>query len=308
LAPEDPRRLQRPPRIVPNYSLLFNLRHETGLKPAFFKYDEYIASGEQFNDREDRRILAINGVKGVWAFHVLPYARYIWMSKDRMHTGDHIVKDTLNMLSKTVNGHENRTEKKSVRKACEELHLFPFLYADECKRRAPWCANKYIEKQHDMKLKNVIGAVSVEVPNKIWKQRHGRTSQETLMYASDGWATWCLYCPEPLPSDPYIDNKLKLFDLLRILNKSRIKAIDVYPIFIETIDALVEHSGLFPPVEQTYALHELVHIVQQITYIGPAKFNNLFMYERVNSTLKRMIKNKCNSMASIVKAYAVRIM
>ena len=111
MPPEDPRRLQRPPRIVPNYSLLFNLRHETGVKPTFFKYDEYIASGEQFNDREDRRILAINGVKGVWAFHVLPYARYIWMSKDRMHTGDHIVRDTLIMLSKTVNGHENRTEK-----------------------------------------------------------------------------------------------------------------------------------------------------------------------------------------------------
>ncbi len=121
------------------------------------------------------------------------------------------------------------------------------------------------------------------------------------MYASDGWVTLCLYCPEQLPSDPYIYNKLKLFDLLRILNKSRIKATDVYPIFIQTID-------LFSPVAQTYALHELAHIVQQITDIGPAKFNNLFMYEKVNSTLIRMIKNKCNSMASIVKAYAVRIL
>jgi len=125
------------------------------------------------------------------------------------------------------------------------------------------------------------------------------------MYASDGWAFWCLYCPEQLTSDPYFENKLKLFDLLRILNSSRIKANNVRTIFGQTIDALVEHSGLFPPVEQTYALHELVHIVQQISHIGPSKFNNLFMYERVNSTLKRMIKNKCNSMASIVKAYAV---
>ena len=125
------------------------------------------------------------------------------------------------------------------------------------------------------------------------------------MYASDGWATWCLYCPETLPSDPYIENKLKLFDLLRILNSSRIKATDVFHIFERTINVLVEHSGLFPPPEQTYALHELVHVVQQITRVGPSKFNNLFMYERVNSTLKRMIKNKRNSMASIVKVYAV---
>ena len=78
-------------------------------------------------------------------------------------------------------------------------------------------------------------------------------------------------------------------------------------IYSLTIDALVEHSAIFPPTEQTYAVHELVHIVQQIPKIGPPKFNNLFMYERINSTLKRMIKNKCNSLPSIVKAYAVRV-
>ena len=33
------------------------------------------------------------------AFDVLPYAHKIWMTKDRMHTGDHVVKDTLNTLS-----------------------------------------------------------------------------------------------------------------------------------------------------------------------------------------------------------------
>jgi hypothetical protein len=143
------------------------------------------------------------------------------------------------------------------------------------------------------------------VPKKIWKKAKGRTSQETIMYGSDGWATWCLYSPQLLSSEPYIENKLKLFDILRILNSSRIKGIDVSSIYTMTIDALVEHSALFPPTEQTYALHELIHIVHQIPKIGPPKFNNLFMYERVNSTLKRMIKNKCNSMPSIVKAYAV---
>ena len=182
-----------------------------------------------------------------------------------MHTGDHVVKDTLNMLSKTVSGHENRTEKKTVRRECQTNRIFAFLYSEEGKLRAPWCANKYIEKHHDLKLQYVIGAVAVEVPRKSWKQAKGRTSQETLMYASDGWATWCLYCPETLPSDPYIENKLKLFDLLRILNSSRIKATDVFHIFERTINVLVEHSGLFPPPEQTYALHELVHVVQQIT-------------------------------------------
>jgi hypothetical protein len=76
-----------------------------------------------------------------------------------------------------------------------------------------------------------IGAVAVKVPRKIWKQAKGRTSQQTLMYGCDGWATWYLYCPEPLPSGSYIENKLKLFNGLRILNSSRIKGVDVGPFF-----------------------------------------------------------------------------
>ena len=137
LPPDDPRRLSRPSRNVPNYSLLYNLRTEVDTKPTFFKYDNYIKAGLEFNAREDRRILAIDGVKGVWAFHELPYARYIWMTKDRMHTGDHVVKDTLNMLSKTVSGHENRTEKKTVRRECQTHRIFAFLYSEEGKLRAP---------------------------------------------------------------------------------------------------------------------------------------------------------------------------
>ena len=301
----DPHRMKRPPRGVPNFSLLYNLRTEINPTPTFFDYETYIENGKEFNNRVDKRIKAVNGVKGVWAFEELPYAHMIWMTKDRMHTADHVVTDTLSMLARSVKGHKNRTEKATVRAACQRERIFPFLYSDEGINTPPWVLNRYIEQLHDVKLKHVIGAISVEVPKNIWKKGHGRTSQENIMYGSDGWAAWCLYSPENLPSTPYIENKLKLFDVLRILNSSRIKGIDVSSIYRITIDGLVEHSGLFPPTEQTYALHELIHIVNQIPRIGPPKFNNLFMYERVNSTLKRMIKNKCNSMASIVKAYAV---
>ena len=156
------------------------------------------------------------------------------------------------------------------------------------------------------KLKHVIGASSVEVPKqRILMKGHGTTSQETIMYAVDGRATWCLHSPEDHPSQVYIDCKLKLFDVLRILNSSRIKYTDLNSIKSLIVNVLVEHSALFPPNEQTYALHEIVHVATQIPKVGPPKFNNLFMFERVNASLKRMIKNKCNSMPSIVKAYAI---
>jgi hypothetical protein len=111
----------------------------------------------------------------------------------------------------------------------------------------------------------------------------------------------CLYCPEALLHDPYIENKLRLFDLLRILNSSRIKATNVSHIFEETINILVEHSGLFQPTEKTYALHKLDHVVQQITSVGPSKSNNLLMYERVNSALKRMIKTNVTPWLPLLK-------
>ena len=65
----------------------------------------------------------------------------------------------------------------------------------------------------------------------------------------------------------------------------------------------IEHSALFSPSESTYALHELIHVGAQIEVTGPPRFNSLFMFERVNLYLKRMIKNKNSHAASIIKAY-----
>jgi len=173
---DDPRRLKRPPRGVQNHQLMYNLRNEDDEEPKIFNYDDNIYDGIEFSNREDTKVKAVNGVKGVWAFHELPYAHKIWMTKDRMHTADHVVKDSLNLLSRSVNGHINRTEKRSVRYACQQERIFPFLYSGDGKQFAPWVANSYIERHHDIKLRNVIGAVSVEVPAKIWKKAHSRTS------------------------------------------------------------------------------------------------------------------------------------
>ena len=72
----------------------------------------------------------------------------------------------------------------------------------------------------------------------------------------------------------------------------------------EIEDCLIEHAALFPPSECTYALHELIHVGAQILQVGPPRFNSLFMFERVNLSLKRMIKNKNSHAPSIIKAYA----
>ncbi len=63
-----------------------------------------------------------------------------------------------------------------MRKACLSQRIFPFLSAEEGSLHAPWCANKYIEINHDFKLKHVVGAVTVEEPREIWKLAKGHTT------------------------------------------------------------------------------------------------------------------------------------
>ena len=303
----DPRRLKRPLR-VPYCNAMYNLATEVEVAPVDKSYANYIRDGSLFNASTDPKIKHINGVKGIWAFDILPYASLIMKTKDRMHTSQHVVEDSLRVLIPSKGYHSNRTEKASVRSACQEKRIFPVLYSvDENNKKLiiPWLLDKTTIEIHDTKLRSVIGAKKVEIPNKIMKRRKGRTTAESIMYATNGWAAWCLHSESNDAIDPYVDNILKLYDVIRILNSNKINLTDVDGIRNLAINALVEHSALFPPCEQTYALHELIHIVDQIPKIGPAKFNSLFTFERVNATLKRMMKNRCSSMPSIAKAYAV---
>ena len=309
----DSRREKRPTQVQ-HSSLLYNIRDETLPPPINRTYADYIRDGQAFQNRLDTDLKHVNGVKGIWAFDILPYAFMIVKTKDRMHTSEHVVSDALKIFSPSKDYHVNRSQKPSVQEACKILRIHPVLYTThidergiERKEKIPWILPKLITDVHDLKLRNVVGITRAEIPTKILKRRKGRNTHESIVYGSNGWAQWCLYSPNTEISEPYIENKLKLFEILRVLNSSRIKLEDVESMKLLTIDALVEHSALFPPCESTYALHELIHLIDQIPLIGPPKFTNLFDFERVNSTLKRMSKNRCSPMASIARVYAVMI-
>lgn len=311
LSSDDVRRRKRPTNVL-HSNLMYNIRDDTEPPPTIRTYSDYLRDGNEFLNRDSKKIKHVNGVKGIWAFDILPYARMIVKTKDRMHTSEHVIVDALRLFSPSKDYHINRTQKPVEQLACEKLKIHPILYTtfvDEKgktkKQNIPWILPKSITSHHDSKLKHVIGVSRSEIPKKILKKRKGRNTHEAIVYGTNGWAQWCLYSPDEEDCEPYVANKLKLFDCLRKLNSNRIKLQDVEILKKNVIDVLVEHSALFPPCEQTYALHELIHLVDQIPKMGPPKFTNLFSFERVNSTLKRMNKNRCSSMASIAKVYAV---
>ena len=131
---------------------------------------------------------------------------------------------------------------------------------------------------------------------------------ETIKYAINGWSHWCLYgINNSNLLNRYISCKLDIFEVLTVLHSGRIKYEKVDGLKSKLLDALILHSSLFPPSEQTYALHEIIHVTEQIEQLGPPVFNSLYMYERLNLFLKRLNKNKNNSLASIVRHYSVSL-
>jgi hypothetical protein len=66
--------------------------------------------------------VVVEGVKGVWAFDMLPYRAHIVWEKDSMHAFYNAIQDAIFVLTPTAKSgyikRENRTEKLSVRREC----------------------------------------------------------------------------------------------------------------------------------------------------------------------------------------------
>ncbi len=243
-----------------------------------------------------------------WLLNQLSYAAYIHQTKDSMHSANNTIRDSLKVLKPNTSEpeFENRTRKTNVIESCREFRIFPFVYA--VPPTFPWILTKEEVQEHDNRFKHVLGAFSLEIPKRVLRFGKARNSHDTIQYAINGWAAWGHYnthiTARSKPSDKYVLSKLRLFNCIGTLFSGRFKKSNLSLINKELEDCLIEHAALFPPSECTYALHELIHVGTQIIKVGPPRFNSLFMFERVNLFLKRMIKNKNSHAASIIKAYA----
>ena len=277
--------------------------NENRQPPTPKTYSDYIKHG-----REAKRTgKTVNGVKGIWILDELPYASHIHWTKDAMHTFDNIIKDSIKVFKRSEKTYENRTMSTKVMSACQEERIFSSAYGPNYNEAPPWVLNGKNAELHDLKLDNVSGAYLTEIPSNVMKYGKVGNSHDTIKYAINGWAAWCLFNEhgEAAHTFPFTEIKIKLFDIIGKLSCGRILKDSLPTLETELINVLIEHCSLFPPCEATYTLHELVHIVKQIYEIGPPRYSTLFKFERVNLFLKRMIKNKNVSLPSMVKNYLV---
>ena len=64
-------------------------------------------------------------------------------------------------------------------------------------------------------------------------------------------------------------------------------------------ETLVKRSGLVPPSECPIALHELVHVCDQVMEIGSPRYSTLYKFEKVNKLLKSFCFNTAKGSMNI---------
>jgi hypothetical protein len=138
------------------------------------------------------------------------------------------------------------------------------------------------------------------------KSGKAKNSHDTVKYATNGWATFALYDFSESNEEiqKYFDVKIELFLIISELLTGSINTKTLPNLRTRAINILIKHSALFPPSESTYALHEIIHVIEQIEYIGPPRYSSMFMFERANLYLKRLVKNKNHPFASLIKSYS----
>ena len=100
--------------------------------------------------------------------------------------------------------------------------------------------------------------------------------------------------------------RLALVKLCAFLNAITQKAVDpsnLVKLQNDVVQCLVSCELAFPPSFFDIMTHLLVHIVKEITILGPIFLHNMWPFERFMSVLKKYVLNRARLEGSIAKGY-----
>ena len=69
------------------------------------------------------------------------------------------------------------------------------------------------------------------------------------------------------------------------------------------VQCLVSFELVFPPSFYNIMMHLLVHLVKEISILGPVFLHNMFPFERFMGVLKKYVNNSARPEGSIAKDY-----
>src|SRR3954470_21285036 len=96
---------------------------------------------------------------------------------------------------------------------------------------------------------------------------------------------------------------VKLCAFLNASSQKVINPITLQNLQKDVVQCLVSFELVFPPSFFNIMTHLLVHLVEEISILGPVFLHNMFPFERFMGVLKKYVRNRARPEGSIVKGY-----
>ena len=96
---------------------------------------------------------------------------------------------------------------------------------------------------------------------------------------------------------------VKLCAFLNTISQKAINPVELATLHNDVVQCLISFELVFPPSFFNIMTH-LVHLVKQISILGPVFLHNMFPFERFMGVLKKYVHNRARLEGSIAKGYA----
>ena len=96
---------------------------------------------------------------------------------------------------------------------------------------------------------------------------------------------------------------MKLCAFLNTISQKAINPAHLAKLQNDVVQCLVSFELVFPPSFFNIMMHLLVHLIKEISILGPIFLHNMFPFERFMGVLKKYVHNYAQSEESIAKGY-----
>lgn len=250
--------------------------------------------------RADAQQIASHGMKGIHAYHRLPYFSKTALPNDLMHIAYNIVILILKLIRRHTSTHKNRCVSKGVLDFEHARGRFNYLSEGG---HIPWALSKDEERQIDGRLEAVRTPERSDVPHKLMRHLGCKNTHDLMTFAF----CYAQHCMGDLGSKEHMSAVLGVFGFLRKIsgdafNVSQVhmdELVKEYAIVVSTF------AELFPISEQTFAFSQLLTVVLELPKTGPPRRFWMFRFEALHKLLKSYLRNVAIPVASIAKNWAL---
>jgi hypothetical protein len=99
---------------------------------------------------------------------------------------------------------------------------------------------------------------------------------------------------------------VKLCAFLNAISQKVINPEDLPRLHNDVVQCLVSFELVFPPSFFNIMMHLLVHLVEEISILGPGFLHSMFPFERFMGVLKKYVRNHARPEGSIAKVYGTK--